>query len=403
MSTDERRAERLATLRLVHASNVGPVTYRKLVRIFGSAEAVLAAPQARLEEVPDLGRKTAQSIRQAASDAWAEEELARASVRGVTILTLDDPAYPKPLLNTYDPPPVLYVSGELRPEDALAVAIVGTRHCSPYGRKQAERLAAGLALAGFTVVSGLARGVDTSAHQGAMDAGGGRTLAVLGTGVDHVYPPENSKLHARIAGGGGAVLSELPLGTPPSSENFPRRNRVIAGLALGTIVIEGSATSGALITARYAVDMDREVFAVPGPVDSPNSAGPHRLIKQGAKLIEDVEDVLAELREVAAPLVKLRPPDERLRLPKLGKDKEPAAPLLESVPDARPAAADLRAINLNPREQALFGMLDPHEPRGLDRLITESGLKPHEVLATLMVLEVRRLCRQLPGKRFVKA
>ncbi|MCZ7648548.1 MAG: DNA-processing protein DprA [Planctomycetota bacterium] len=380
------------------------------MRIFGSAQATLAAPAARLEEVPDLPRKVVAGIRKAGEDGWAEEELARAAEQGARLLLLSDPEYPRLLLNTYDPPPVLYVAGELRPEDALAVAIVGTRRGSAYGRKQAERLAAGLALGGFTVVSGLARGIDTLAHQGALDAGGGRTLAVLGTGLGRVYPPENQALYERIAKEGGAVLSELPLGTPPAAENFPRRNRIIAGLSLGVVVVEGSETSGALITARYAVDMDREVFAVPGPVDSPNARGPHRLIKQGARLVEDVEDILNELRHIAEPLVRLPQPDARLRLPKRSKHAE-ATPLLDAAEPPpkpaksgeKPAAADLRAVNLSPREKQVFELLDPHDARGVDRLIQDSGLQAHEVLATLMVLEVRRLCRQLPGKRFVKA
>jgi DNA processing protein len=213
----------------------------------------------------------------------------------------------------------------------------------------------------------------------------------------------------------GAALSELPLDAPPDAQHFPRRNRIIAGMCLGTVVVEGSETSGALITARYAVDMDREVFAVPGSVESPNSRGPHRLIKAGAKLVEDVEDILDELREIAEPLVKVRAPDARLRLPsaKALARQESATPLLDAAPaqtaedgeqaEQRPCATDLRALNLNPREKQLYGLLDQNTARQVDELIVQSGLQAHEVLATMLVLEVRRLCRQLPGKRYVKA
>ena len=406
----------LATLRLAHAHGVGPVTYRKLVRVFGSAEAALAAPRERLLEVPDLAARVADGIAEARGERWADEELARARQRGITLVTLEDERYPRALLSTYDPPVLLYVEGGLLPEDALCIAIVGSRHCSHYGRSQAERLAAGLATAGFTVISGLAHGIDSAAHVGALAADRGRTIAVLGNGLGTVYPAENKKLYERIVGTPrrGAGLSELPLDMPPAAEHFPRRNRIIAGMALGTVVVEGTETSGALITARYAVDMDREVFAVPGSVESPASRGPHRLIKAGAKLVEDVEDILEELREIADPLVKIRPPDARLRLPRAHAPARQglATPLLDAAAappkerglDAnRPPATDLRALNLNPREKLIYGLLDQNSARPVDELIVQSGLQAQEVLATLLVLEVRRLCRQLPGKRYQKA
>ncbi|HYF48998.1 MAG TPA: DNA-processing protein DprA, partial [Planctomycetota bacterium] len=252
----------IAALRLAHAKNIGPVTYRKLVRVFGSAEAVLAAPRERILEVPDVTPRTADGIADARKDPWAEQELARARDRKIDILILDDPRYPRALLSTYDPPVALYVDGQLLPEDALSVAIVGSRHCSHYGRAQAEKLAAGLAAGGFTVISGLARGIDSAAHAGALKVERGRTIAVLGNGIGTVYPPENKKLYERIVAPDdprGAVLSELPLDTPPAAQHFPGRNRIIAGMTLGTVVVEGTETSGSLITARYAVDMDREV------------------------------------------------------------------------------------------------------------------------------------------------
>jgi DNA processing protein len=407
-------ANLVATLRLSRARNVGPVTYRKLVRVFGSAEAVLATPRGRLLEVPDISTRTADGIAAARTDPWANEEAERARERNIRIVTLDDPLYPRALVSTYDPPVVLYVDGVLLPEDALSVAIVGSRHCSHYGRTQAEKLGAGLAAAGFTVVSGLARGIDSHAHAGALSVDRGRTIAVLGNGIGQIYPPENKKLYERIVESGGvrgAVLSELPLDTPPAAQHFPGRNRIIAGMTLGTVVIEGAETSGSLITARYAVDMDREVFAVPGSVDSPNSRGPHRLIKAGAKLVEDVEDILHEIRSIAEPLVKIRPPDARLRAASPKKEPAASTPLLDVLPPSkpdgldpsRPSGTDLRALNLNPRERLIYELLDQNQARPVDELIVASKLLPQEVLGTLLVLEVRRLCKQLPGKRYLKA
>jgi DNA processing protein len=407
----------IATLRLSRARNVGPVTFRKLTRIFGSAEAALAAPRERLLEIQDVTTRMADGIAEAKNDPWALEEIQRAKDRGIKILAIDDPLYPRPLLSTYDPPPVIYLDGTLLPEDSLSVAIVGSRHCSHYGREQAEHLAAGLARAGFTVVSGLARGIDTAAHVGALGVDRGRTIAVLGNGLGTVYPAENKNLYERIvadAGLRGGVLSELPLDTAPAAQHFPGRNRIIAGMTLGTVVVEGSETSGSLITARYAVDMNREVFAVPGSVLSPNSRGPHRLIKKGAKLVEDVEDILDELRDIAEPMVRIRQPDARFRTgtSSTARTREnvevPAAPLFQGLGagqalDTRPSGTDLRAINLNPREQRVYSLLDQNLARSVDDLIVSSGLQPHEVLATTLVLEVKRLCRQLPGKRFVKA
>ncbi|MFH0938836.1 MAG: DNA-processing protein DprA [Planctomycetota bacterium] len=408
--SDSATTNLIATLRLAHARYVGPVTFRKLIRVFGSAEAVLAAPRERLLEVPDIGPRMADGVIEARQSAWAEEELARCQQRDVKLLAQDNPLYPRALLSTYDPPIIIYVAGSLLPEDTLAVAIVGSRNCSHYGRTQAEKLAAGLTAAGFTVISGLARGIDSAAHTGAISTEQGRTIAVMGNGIGAIYPPENKGLYERIIGGSpphGAVLSELPLDTPPAAQNFPGRNRIIAGMSLGTVVVEGTETSGALITARYAVDMDREIFAVPGSVESPNSRGPHSLIKKGAKLVEDVEDILQELREIAEPLVKIRPPDQRIRIPKSGKTNmqaiEPSLLDMTAANDTRPSATDLRAINLNPREKLIYGLLDQSLARPVDELIVQSKLQPQEVLGALLTLEVRRLCRQLPGKRYLKA
>jgi DNA processing protein len=401
----------LASMRLEHARYIGAVTYRRLIRVFGSAEAALAAPRDRLLEIPDITPRMADGIAAARNDPWAEQEFERARARGIRLLSLEHPDYPRAMLSTYDPPVVLYVLGELKAEDAISLAIVGSRHSTQYGKAMASKLSAGLATAGFTVVSGLARGIDTAAHLGALSVRGGRTIAVLGNGFGKIYPPENEKLFERIVDGGGAVLTEQPIDMAPQAQHFPGRNRIIAGMTLGTVVVEGAETSGSLITANYAVDMGREVFAVPGSVDSPNSRGPHRLIKRGAKLVEDVEDILDELKEIAEPLVKLRPPDERTRLPKTPRVAD--LPLLEgvhavpaSVPEAepaRPSGTDLRAVNLSAREKAIYEQLDANTPRGVDAIIGATGFAAQEVLATLLIFEVKRLARQLPGKRYVKA
>ena len=286
---EDRRSNLIAALRLARARNVGPVTFRKLVRVFGSAEASLAAPRERLLEVPDVAPRMADGIAAARNDPWAlgrsraRRRARRQDFHARRSRISARAAFWVPTIRRR----CCTWTANCLPEDALAVAIVGTRRCSHYGRGQAERLAKGLAAAGFTVVSGLARGIDSAAHAGAINVDRGRTLAVLGNGIGTVYPPENRKLYDSIVGEKGrrgAVLSELPLDTAPAAENFPGRNRIIAGMTLGTVVVEGPETSGALITARYAVDMDREVFAVPGSVESPNSRGPHRLIKMGAEI-----------------------------------------------------------------------------------------------------------------------
>lgn len=266
---------------------------------------------------------------------------------------------------------VLYVRGELTEEDALAIAMVGSRRPTFYGRKQAKRLSSGLASYGFTVVSGLARGIDTETHEGAL-AAGGRTIAVLGTGLGVVYPPENAELYMRIVES-GAVLSEFPMLVPASSGNFPRRNRIISALSLGVVVVEASQRSGALITARHAMEQNREVFAVPGQVDSATAHGCHRLIRDGACLVEgpaDVVDQLGPLAEAA------RTAD------------------IENV--VRP-----QALKLNPREKEVYGRIDGSSVT-LDEVQEATGLTVSELQSALTVLEMRRLIRRLPGQRFAR-
>ena len=281
---------------------VGAALHRRLCERFGSARAALRAPRSELKRVQGIGEITSAAIVEQSRSRAAAEEIALAAAGGVTLLAHGSPGYPGALSSLHDPPLVLYVRGALEERDLLGVGVVGSRQATPYGRRQAARFGVELAEMGVTVVSGLARGIDTEAHHGALRSKEGRTIAVLGSGLDSVYPPENREL-ARLIAGRGALLSEFPLRSTPVPENFPRRNRIISGLSLGLLVIEAGEKSGALITADWAMDQGREVFALPGSVESPMSRGTHLLIRQGAKLAETAADVLEELPALA-PLLR---------------------------------------------------------------------------------------------------
>lgn len=360
-------------IRLTMVPGVGPQTARALLSKFGSAGRVLAASIADLRAVTNVGPKLAERIARAERehDAGAELDLCRRM--GVAIVPRGNSGYPPSLENIPDPPSLLYVKGRLEPRDQLAVAVVGSRHGTPYGTRVAERLGGALARVGITVVSGLARGIDAAAHRGALKAGG-RTLAVLANGLATVYPPEHEDL-ARAVVEGGALLSEMPMRQSPLAGLFTQRNRVISGLSLGVVVVEATPRSGSLSTAHHAMEQNREVFAVPGPVDSLSSRGCHRLLRDGAKLVETVDDILEEL----GPLVKeVRPaPDE--------------------PPVRHPAELALTDV-----ERSLLGRLDD-TPTGVDDLIAATGLTAAQVLATLSVLEMKRMVRRQPGHRFVRA
>ena len=290
-------AELTDSVRLSLVSGVGPLLRKALLERFNTPGAVLAAAKDELQCVDGIGPTVAGRIVAARDEIDAEAELQLAADHGIDVLIESDAGYPRPLLQIHDPPGVLFRRGRVTPQDELAVAIVGTRHATRYGLCQAERLAGSLARAGFTVVSGLARGIDAAAHRGALDAGG-RTIAVLASGILNIYPPEHVKLADEVSES-GYLLSEAPPRMVPLSGAFPQRNRVISGLCVGTIVVEAPARSGALITARHAYEQGREVFAVPGQVDSRMSRGCHALIKDGAKLVETIDDVLAELGPLA--------------------------------------------------------------------------------------------------------
>lgn len=363
---------------------VGPRAAAKLLERFGSAEAVYNATRTELEQLR-LVPEAIDCIIARNLQAAAEAEIPTVRKLGGDILILDDGVYPASLSEIYDPPIVLYVKGAWSQcLDQPCVAIVGSRRSSTYGQNSALMLARDLAQRGITIVSGFARGIDAAAHRGALEAGG-RTIAVLGTGIDKVYPRDHKRLAAEILAGGGAMLTQFPLGTPPVSENFPYRNRIISGLSLGVVIVEAAENSGSLITARLAIEQNREVFAVPGNITSRNSFGTNYLIKgAGAKLVQQWQDVATELPpQIAANLL---PP------PFAEKKKEKSlADRLALVPGG-----------LSGKQSLVFKLLTPDSPEHIDTLVEKSGLPISQLIATLLELEIRELVRALPGKCFVR-
>jgi DNA processing protein len=369
-------------LKLIRADGVGPVTFAKLIRHFGSTDRALGASVSELAKVDGIGFKTAERIASTREKFDSADELALAEKLGVWLVTLEDNRYPPVLKQIYDPPPVLYVKGSLTRQDNLAISIVGSRRCSLYGQEQSTRFAHFLASAGFTICSGMARGIDTLAHQGAL-AAAGRTIAVQGCGLANIFPPENKKLFELIAES-GACISELPLRYEPLAENFPPRNRIIAGLSLGTIVIEAGLNSGALITAKAALDYNREVMAVPGKIDSPLSQGTHKLLKEGARLIESVGDVMEALGCI-------------------GDQLEPHASraAADAAAQAEAPLFDAKQLKLSADEQTIHNCLDK-EPKHVEQIIADAELTPGSVNAGLISLRLKGLIKQLPGSMFVK-
>lgn len=394
------------TLRLMLVSGVGPKIRKALLTRFDTPEAVLAATEEELQSVPGVGPKLAREIRHADLTTNPEEELELCRTSGITLLPDYDSRYPRCLSEIHDPPPLLFERGELLPRDSLGVAIVGTRHPTDYGRRQAEKLAAGLARAGLTIISGMARGIDSVAHRAALEAGG-RTIAVLGSGLLEIYPPEHKDLFNDIAAQ-GAVLSEMPSRMKPSAGAFPQRNRIISGLSLGTIVVEAAQRSGALITARLAMEQGRDVFAVPGRIDQVNSKGCHRLIRDGATLVESVDDILDQL----GPLIESVPRDVPAQVPKevAGAFDEPSGD--GDTKDDRPNTsattlsenATLRhpgELLLNDVEQKVLDLIEL-DPTRIDTVIARSGLPAQNVLSAISVLEIRHLIRRLSGTTVVR-
>ncbi|MBA3912321.1 MAG: DNA-protecting protein DprA [Acidobacteriales bacterium] len=361
---------------------LGTVRGRHLAEHFGSPEAVLHASLTELEAA-GIQAASAQSLATGRSLQLAQQELLRAVETGATLVSLDDPLYPKALRQIYDPPLLLYVRGNPAAVLQPGVAVVGTRHPTPYGSGMAERLAGDLAAHGLVVFSGLARGVDTAAHRGAL-SGRGKTVAVLGTGVDVIYPKENTRLAEQLIGAGGALISEFPLSTFAAPQNFPIRNRIISGLAVGVLVVEAAEYSGTRITARCALEQGRDVYAVPGNVTNKNSWGPNTLIKQGAKLVATWEDVWEEL-----------PTEVRFAL-------EAAAPV-ESTTEQ--TASLFGGGELSPHERRIFSLLKADEATHIDQIVErlEPELSSSEIFAALFELELGGKVRQLPGKNFVKS
>jgi DNA processing protein len=369
-------------LGLIRADNVGATTFAKLIKHFGSADRALGASVSELAKVNGIGFKRAEQIVATRGKFDVKTELELAARLGVWIINLDDKRYPPALRQIYDPPPVIYIKGSLSREDNLAISIVGSRRCSLYGQEQSSRLAHFLSSAGFTICSGMARGIDTAAHQGALSAGG-RTIAVQGCGLANIYPPENKKLFELIAES-GACISELPLQYEPLSENFPPRNRIIAGLSLGTIVIEAGQRSGALISARMAIENNREVMAVPGKIDSPLSKGTHRLIKQGAKLIESVEDVMEALGYIGEQL-----------------EEHASAATEEAAEKIESPLFEIKELKLSGNEKAIFEGLSK-EPLHIEQIINDTDLAAGSVNAGLVSLRLKGLVKHLPGNLFVR-
>ena len=346
---------------------VGSTLIKRLVDQFDNPEAVFQAPMKELLRIEGLGEKVALEIRKGPLEKAVERELSLLKEVGGAILTLKDDAYPKRLRDIYDPPAVLYVRGELKKEDELAVSIVGSRKTSPYGRWITEKVSQELARHGVTIVSGMARGIDSLAHWGAISAGG-RTIAVLGCGVDVIYPSENRNLFRKIIEC-GAVLSEFRMGSPPEAGHFPKRNRIISGLSLGVVVVEASTKSGSLLTAGYALEQGREVFAVPGNVGFEGSRGTNRLIKDGAKMVESSEDVLEEI------------------LPQWRREEE-------TTQQVESPGRDL------PEEERILYELLGETPLHIDAIIQESGFEPGTVSSLLLNLELKGFISQWPGKCF---
>ncbi|MFY8216190.1 MAG: DNA-processing protein DprA [Chthoniobacterales bacterium] len=360
--------ETQAFIALNMVPRLGPVRLKRLLGRFGSPQAVLAAKSAELSSVEGIGPEAAKSIANWEAQVDLENELRKIEEFGAHVLTWNSAEYPAPLKEIYDPPIVLYVWGELKLKDRHAVGVVGTRKPSHYAAEAAKKLSYQLAYAGLTVFSGLARGIDTAAHQGAL-AAQGRTVAVIGSGLMKLYPPENEALARRIAAGNGAVISEFSMDVKADRQSFPMRNRIVSGCSFGLLVVEAGLNSGALITATQAGEHGKSIYAVPGRIDQPGCMGSNRLIQQGAKLVISAQDVLDDF-----------------------------GMLFPTQPDVK---SPVLAPKLEPEEQSIYEALGDEEVH-IDDIAAKCGLPSHEVSSSLLALEMRRLVKQLPGARFVK-
>ncbi len=366
----------LGWVALALTPGLGARTAGKLLREMGSPDAIFNSSLTALE-AHRLPAAVAQAIHSRQPLSAAAKELAQAQAAGCRLLTWDEPEYPQRLREIYDPPPLLYVPGNIDLLSRHLISVVGARRPTPYGNQMAERLARDLADRGLVISSGLARGIDSSAHKGALSSSSGSTIGILGCGIDVVYPKENKKIFEEMSKR-GAIISEFPMGTFPAPQNFPIRNRIIAGMALGVVVVEGAQYSGSLITARLAMEFGREVYGVPGNATQPSSFGPNQLIKQDAKLVTGWEDVIEELPT----------PIRAELLPVESANSEERTLLVQQ--------------SLAPPERSLYDLLAEDESRHIDDLMELSGLTSSEVLAALFDLELKGVVRQLPGKQFLK-
>lgn len=388
-STDDdalRQEEERAALRLALAPGIGPRLRKALLAHFASATKVLAASQSALRKIAGIGSRIAETVHAARGAVDVDRLLDECHEHDIRIVWESDAAYPTLLREISDPPPLLFVRGTLTDADCGCVAVVGSRQATLYGQRQAERLARQLVDAGLTVVSGLARGIDGAAHRGALDAGG-RTLAVLGSGLLKIYPAEHTRLAERILAN-GALLSESPPHQPPRSTAFPRRNRIITGISAGVVVVEATARSGALVSARHAGEQGREVFAVPGRVDNPAARGCHRLLRDGAKLVESVEDILEELApllEVAASRLVTEAEDEARATPERSPGRKTTHAAARPAPprDGTPQRRVYDAVG--------------EEPTAIDAVAAGAELPIGDVLAEISALELKRLVQRISG------
>jgi len=369
------RNELLASLALSSRLGVGSITYRKLIDFAGGAERIFSIPPSELRDVPEIRGETVRTITEFQDWEPIQIELEQVEATGARLVPWQDPSYPQNLRQIHDPPPILYLRGEILEQDALALAVVGSRYPTEYGTSVVEMIVRDLASRGITIVSGLARGIDTLSHATSL-AQRGRTLAVLGSGIDIVYPRENEPLFSDITRN-GAVLTEFPLATPPAPEHFPRRNRIISGLSLGVLVIEASVRSGSLITASFALEQGREVFAVPGKITSARSRGTNQLIQQGAKLVSNADDILEELSsfldtDMLSPASSHRAGD---------------------VPSPPPT------YHFTPGEETLFNLIQ-EEPVSIDQIISQTGMPLGEISDGLLSLELKGIILRLPGQQY---
>jgi DNA processing protein len=380
-TTAQTATHLLEWLAISLTTGLGPTRARKLVEHFGSPEAVFRASLTELEG-SGIQAISAQSLATGKSAELAREEIARAAAMGAALISMEDPCYPPRLREIYDPPLILYIRGNSEVLTKPGIAMVGTRHPTPYGSGMAERLAYDLAAQGLIIISGMARGVDTASHRGAISAKG-KTVAVFGTGVDVIYPKENSRLSEQILALGGALISEFPLETFAAPQNFPIRNRILSGMSVGVLVVEAAEYSGTRITARCALEQNRDVFAVPGNVTNKNSWGPNTLIKQGAKLVATWEDVWEEL-----------PTEVRLTLTPATSPESSSAKTASLFPDE----------GLPPHEKRILGLLKADETTHIDEIVEklETEMSSSEIFAALFELELTGKVRQMPGKNFVK-